>query len=112
MSMILKETHLPLNLCIHCYLFIEPMSKQTHQDKLNRLLAFIQRYIDHHGFAPTLFEMKNALQITSKASTAYVRDRLVDLGYLEFLGERRHRSVTVTETGKTYLDTLSDSKVE
>lgn len=103
--MTLKGAKLPLTQCVHCYLV---MRKYTHQQKIDRLLLYIDEYITHHGFAPTVEEMQKAMKLTAKSSTAYCRDRLVKKGLLD-LERGKQRGVVITPKGKIYLDKLNSS---
>ncbi|MFA7296277.1 MAG: hypothetical protein WC211_03700 [Dehalococcoidia bacterium] len=64
-----------------------------------KILTAIARYIDQHGFSPSLREIQAMTGISSTSVVAYNRDRLAALGFIDFHHEIS-RSMTLTEHGR------------
>lgn len=59
-----------------------------------QVLEFIKKYISKHGYAPSLEEIKNRLQLSSVSTAHYHVSKLRDLGYLA-KEENKPRSIDV-----------------
>ena len=68
------------------------------ENKLLKVLDYINRYIEENGFAPTVRDMCRDLGIKSTATAYDYINRLRDKGYLE-KAENKKRAVTVRRGG-------------
>lgn len=66
----------------------------------SRVFRFAQHYIEEYGYAPTIREIGDAVDLSSSSSVSYVLSRLELKGYITRLWGRQAMAIEPAHAGK------------